>query len=74
MLRRIERLRAEGRTALACQLAEWLVEAAPDNAAAWGCYGLLFKERAEAEVNVQARGCWNSAVRRAAAQLERVKN
>jgi len=25
-------------------------------------------------VNVQARGCWNSAVRRAAAQLERVKN
>jgi alkyl sulfatase BDS1-like metallo-beta-lactamase superfamily hydrolase len=74
MLRRVERLRADGRTALACQLAEWLVEAVPDDAGAWGLYGLLFKERAEAEVNVQARGCWNSAVRRAVARLERLKN
>lgn len=72
--RRVERLREKGQTALACQLAEWLVEAVPEESDAWGLYGLLFKERAEAEVNVQARGCWNSAVRRAAAQLERVKN
>lgn len=73
VLRRAVDLGGRGETALACQLAEWAVEAEPDNAEAWGVYGLLFKERAQAEVNVQARGCWNSAVRRAVANLERLQ-
>lgn len=74
IMRRIVQLREEGRMALACQLAEWLVEAIPDSADAWGLYGLMFKNRAEAEVNVQARGCWNSAVRRAVANIERIES
>ncbi len=74
VLRRAGDLGGCGETALACQLAEWVVEAEPDNAEAWGVYGLLFKERAEKELNVQARGCWNSAVRRAVANLERLKS
>jgi hypothetical protein len=59
---------------LACQLVEWLVEADPEDAGGWGLYGLLFKERAENEVNMQARGAWNQAVRRAVANLERLEN
>jgi glyoxylase-like metal-dependent hydrolase (beta-lactamase superfamily II) len=73
ILRRVERLQEEGRIELACQLAEWLVEAAPEKGEAWGLYGLLFMERAKSEVNVQARGCWNSAVRRAVANLDRIE-
>ncbi len=73
VVRQAQQLQGKGRTALACQLAEWVVEAEPDNAEAWGVYGLLFKERAENEVNVQARGAWNSAVRRAVANLERLQ-
>jgi alkyl sulfatase BDS1-like metallo-beta-lactamase superfamily hydrolase len=69
---RARALQAEGRLELACQLAEWPIEAEADNAAAWELYGLLFKERAESEINMQARGAWNQAVRRALANLERL--
>ncbi len=69
---RARALKAEGRLKLACQLAEWLVEAEADNAEAWALYGLLFKDRAEAEFNMQARGAWNQAVRRAVTNLERL--
>ena len=63
----------DGRMELACQLAEWVVEGDPGNKEAWEVYGLLFKERAEKEFNIQARGCWNSAVRKAVAALERLE-
>jgi glyoxylase-like metal-dependent hydrolase (beta-lactamase superfamily II) len=72
ILDRVMELRRMGRMELACQLAEWLIEAEPDNADAWEQYGLLFKERAESEVNMQARGAWNEAVRRAVANLDRL--
>lgn len=70
---RARALQAEGHLELACQLAEWLIEAEADNAGAWELYGLLFKERAESEFNMQARGAWNQAVRRALANLERLR-
>lgn len=73
VMRKAERLHGKGQTALGCQLAEWVVEAEPNNAEAWGVYGMLFQKRAASEVNVQARGCWNSAVRRAVANLERLQ-
>ena len=57
---------------LACQLAEWVVKGDPSNREGWEVYGLLFKERAENEYNMQARGCWNSAVRKAIAALEKL--
>ena len=65
-------LQTAGRLELACQLAEWAVHGEPQNKAAWETYGMLFKERAEKEVNIQARGCWNSAVRKAVAALEKL--
>lgn len=66
---RVRVLKAQGRIELACQLAEWLVETEMDNIEAWEIYGLLYKERAGAEFNMQARGAWNQAVRRAVANL-----
>jgi alkyl sulfatase BDS1-like metallo-beta-lactamase superfamily hydrolase len=69
---RARKLQAAGRLELACQLAEWAVHGEPRNKAAWETYGVLFKERAEKEVNIQARGCWNSAVRKAVAALEKL--
>ena len=74
IIARVKTLQAEGRLKLACQLAEWLIEAEADNVVAWELYGLLFKERAESEFNMQARGAWNQAVRRAVANLERLQN
>ena len=65
-------LQAEGKVELACQLAEWVVKGDPGNKKGWELYGLLFKERAELEFNMQARGCWNQAVRWAVANLERL--
>ncbi|MGD9042339.1 MAG: alkyl sulfatase dimerization domain-containing protein [Desulfobacterales bacterium] len=70
IITRVKELKQKGQMALACQLAEWVVEAEPQNADAWEVYGLLFKERAESEFNMQARGAWNQAVRRAMANLE----
>ena len=69
---RARNLQTAGRLELACQLAEWAVHGEPQNKAAWETYGVLFKERAEKEVNIQARGCWNSAVRKAVAALEKL--
>ena len=66
-------LHSEGEMELACQLAEWVVEGDPDFREGWELYGSLFKERAEKEFNIQARGCWNSAVRKAVAALERLE-
>jgi len=73
MIDRAKTLEAAGRLKLACQLAEWLIEAEADHAEAWELYGLLFKQRADAEFNMQARGAWNQAVRRAVANLERLQ-
>ena len=72
VIERARDLKMQGRLKLACQLAEWLIETEPDNNDAWELYGLLYKERAEGEVNMQARGAWNQAVRRAVANLERL--
>jgi alkyl sulfatase BDS1-like metallo-beta-lactamase superfamily hydrolase len=74
VINRANRLKEQGQMELACQLIEWLVEADPEEADGWSLYGLLFKERAENEVNMQARGAWNQAVRRAVANLERLEN
>ena len=73
LLERIEALRGEGRTELACQLAEWLIEAEPGLVPGWEAYGRLFMERAKNEFNMQARGAWNNAVRRALAALEEME-
>lgn len=72
VISRARSLQAAGRLELACQLAEWAAHGEPENKAAWETYGVLFKERAEKEVNIQARGCWNSAVRKAVAALEKL--
>jgi glyoxylase-like metal-dependent hydrolase (beta-lactamase superfamily II) len=72
LLARAREIHAKGNMELACQLAEWVVRGEPDNKEGWALYGLLFKERAEKEFNMQARGCWNSAVRQAVAALERL--
>ena len=69
---RAKALKSDGRLKLACQLAEWLVEADADNQEAWELYGLLFKERADEEFNMQARGAWNNTVRKAVANLDRL--
>jgi len=74
IMNRVNGLKEQGQMALACQLSEWLVETEPDNADGWGLYGILFKERAENEFNMQARGAWNQAVRRAMVNLERLEN
>jgi alkyl sulfatase BDS1-like metallo-beta-lactamase superfamily hydrolase len=71
---RAQELKTQGRLKLACQLVEWLIASEPDNAQAWALYGILFKERAESEFNMQARGAWNQAVRRAVANLERLQD
>lgn len=72
VITRVRALQEEGRIQLACQLAEWLIETETDNAKAWEIYGLLYKSRAEGEFNMQARGAWNQAVRKAVANLERL--
>ena len=72
LIERAKELRSEGKYELACQLLDWVVEGKPDSRVGWELYGLLFKERAEKEFNIQARGCWNSAVRKAVAALERL--
>lgn len=73
LIQKARALHARGEMELACQLAEWVVEGDPDFREGWDLYGLLFKERAEKEFNIQARGCWNSAVRKALAALERLE-
>ena len=70
VVNRAKELQADGKIDLACQLAEWAVKGDPKFKEAWEIYGLLFKERAEKEVNLQARGCWNTAVNRAINALE----
>jgi len=72
-LDRVHTLKEKGKIELACQLSEWLIEADPDNHDAWEQYGILFKDRAEKEFNMQARGTWNQAVRRAVSNLERLE-
>jgi alkyl sulfatase BDS1-like metallo-beta-lactamase superfamily hydrolase len=74
IFKRVKELKQQGQMALACQLAEWVVEAEPQNVEAWGIYGLLFKERAETEANMQARGAWNQAVRRAVDNLKHLES
>jgi len=73
LIQQARSLHSRGEMELACQLAEWVVEGDPDCKEGWELYGMLFKERAEKEFNIQARGCWNSAVRKAAAALERLE-
>ncbi len=73
ILERVHHLMEKGQVELACQLSEWLIESDPDNQEAWEQYGMLFKERAEKEFNMQARGTWNQAVRRAVSNLERLE-
>lgn len=70
VLSRIEELQAQGKIELACQLAEWVVKGDPQSKKGWELYGILFKGRAENEVNMQARGAWNTAVRNAITSLE----
>ena len=73
LIQRARSIHSRGEMELACQLAEWVVEGDPDSREGWELYGWLFKERADAEFNIQARGCWNSAVRKAVAALERLE-
>jgi len=73
LIQKARSLHSRGEVELACQLAEWVVEGDPDSREGWELYGLLFKERADREFNIQARGCWNSAVRKAVAALERLE-
>jgi glyoxylase-like metal-dependent hydrolase (beta-lactamase superfamily II) len=73
LIQKARSLHSRGEMELACQLAEWVVEGDPDSREGWELYGLLFKERADREFNIQARGCWNSAVRKAVAALERLE-
>jgi alkyl sulfatase BDS1-like metallo-beta-lactamase superfamily hydrolase len=73
LIQKARSLHSRGEIELACQLAEWVVEGDPDSREGWELYGLLFKERADREFNIQARGCWNSAVRKAVAALERLE-
>lgn len=73
VISRAKALGAKGQVELACQLAEWVIEGNPDHHEAWEVYGLLFKKRAEGEVNMQARGAWNQAVRRAVSNLDRLE-
>jgi alkyl sulfatase BDS1-like metallo-beta-lactamase superfamily hydrolase len=73
VLDRIEELKKQDKIELACQLAEWLIEAEPGFKPGWEAYGMLFKKRAEGEFNMQARGAWNNAVRRALAALEEME-
>ena len=68
------RLKTQGRLKLALQLVEWLIESESENAEALELFGTLFKERAESDFNMQARGAWNQAVRKAVANLERLQN
>jgi hypothetical protein len=72
LIQQARSLHSRGEMELACQLAEWVLEGDPDFREGWGHYGLLFKERADRELNIQARGCWNSAVPKAVAALERL--
>ena len=73
VLDRVEALRDQGQTELAGQLAEWLIEAEPGFKPGWEAYGRLFMDRAKSEFNMQARGAWNNAVRRALAALEEME-
>lgn len=73
IINRVKELQEKGCLEMACQLAEWLIEAESDNIDAWEIYGLLYKKRAEGEFNMQARGAWNQAVRRAVANLDRLQ-
>jgi glyoxylase-like metal-dependent hydrolase (beta-lactamase superfamily II) len=70
VIARAREIHAKGNMELACQLAEWVVKGDPGNPEGWELYGLLFKERAQKEINMQARGCWNSAVRQAVTALD----
>ena len=74
LIERAQRLYADGKTELACQLAEWVVEGDSENQKGWEVYGQLFMNRAEKEFNMQARGAWNNAVRKAVANLERLSS
>ena len=67
-------LHAEGKVELACQLAEWVVEGDSENKKGWEVYGQLFMKRAKGEFNMQARGAWNNAVRKAVANLKRLES
>ena len=70
VLQRAKELQAKGQPELACQLAVWAVKGAPHEKACWEIYGMLFKKRAENEINMQARGAYNQAVREAVFCLE----
>lgn len=73
LLARARENQQQGKMELACQIGEWLIQADPKNKEGWEFYGLIFKERAEKEKNIQARGAWNSAVRNALAALEKLE-
>ncbi len=63
LVARAEALAAEGRLDLACQLAEWAVQAAPDDSRAHGVRSQVFRARAETETSLMAQGIYRAAAR-----------
>ena len=60
---RAEALASEGRLDLACQLAEWAAQAAPDDRRAHGIRSTIFETRAKAETSLMAKGIYRAAAR-----------
>lgn len=63
LAKRAEALAAEGRLDLACHLAEWAVQASPENKNAQGVRATIFKARAKAETSLMAKGIYRAAAR-----------
>jgi alkyl sulfatase BDS1-like metallo-beta-lactamase superfamily hydrolase len=60
---RAEKLAADGRLELACHLAEWAAQAAPDDRRVHAARAAVYRERAAAESSLMARGIFGAAAR-----------
>ncbi|MDX1650356.1 MAG: alkyl sulfatase dimerization domain-containing protein, partial [Myxococcota bacterium] len=70
LARRAEALAAEGRLDLACHLAEWAAQAAPDDAAVHGVRAAVYRERTARESSLMAKGIYRAAARDSAARAK----
>lgn len=70
---RASKLADEGNLAMACHLADWAVEAAPDDSAAHKIRARIYQMRAEAEPSTMSKGVFGDAARQSQKKLEPAK-
>lgn len=69
VIKRAGELKHQGNFRLACHLADWAVEAEPDNAAAHAFRATLYEARAASEPSTMSKGVFGAAARESRAKL-----